>query len=632
MITSEIEKLVENDILNAGELPEEGIVAGQFVASLFYKHLNLPLNRPLNDIDIFVDQKLELATNHAFRTFRCNKRMISKQASNFKDNIRSAFFRGYSIIRSYMVENETNTVPINIIVTSPTYFIDSFDFTQYIQKNHVISNKLKKDMMEKTKDLTPEMLINNFDLNCCAVAYNIKTKTFHYTDAFLNFLTDSKLRITSAHSPHSTLLRLYKKVRELDCNPDINDELNFISIYITMFPKYTSPSLIKFKYGTRYLEQYNKEKNETIENIIEFNNNQTVSIKNNFHSIVKNEDGFETLHDIYQNMSFIKDLDQRIVSLNFLLNIYYSSIGVLEDGKDNLRYIRELTKKRENSLETDSLAFHWFLKKVDWQPFGSYNIDKIEKQLTNTLVIERDAHLIFSLIPYFEEPSDMETFSNYFIDENGNYDKVKGEFFKYHNKDIYELKDIDFNIKKYSPKMIFPFIYSICNKKQALSVDIESNFSLQTYFQNEDKEKTIFLFKIGKLVSIPFFFGKNKHAVKEGTFFFGSNGSDKQIKWKSLNFDDIFKNIYFIDGNDEETYVRTHDAKKTFKLFFIATVLLLMYFTNTESADKATRKQLFKERFQTIKDNFTSNLRNNKRVSKVYPTKLISKMREYFMI
>jgi hypothetical protein len=83
MINHDVEEKVINDIKKYIDIPEEGTIAGQFLASLFYKHLQLDLSQPLNDIDVFVSQE---SSGSPFRTFISEQTFVTKQPSLSEKN------------------------------------------------------------------------------------------------------------------------------------------------------------------------------------------------------------------------------------------------------------------------------------------------------------------------------------------------------------------------------------------------------------------------------------------------------------------------------------------------------------------------------------------------------------------
>lgn len=639
MITNDIEQKVKNEILELADLPEEGIVAGQFVASLFFKHLDLPLNRPMNDIDIFVNKKQEHYVNNSFRVFRHKNRLISQNPSKFHDHLRSAFFRGYSIVKSYMLDNKKSSIPINIITTNPTHFIKIDNFLSLVEKDHQASREKEEETRIKYADITPEMIINNFDINCCAVAYNIETETFHYTDAFCQFLSDFKLRVTSAHAPHSTLLRLTKKVKELNCNPDINDEINFFKLYKTIFSK--SYSIIRdFKYGHRFLEIYNKEKTPETDALLEFNNYSFVGLKSFQNEIINCNKGFEDLHEIYKKMEPISELHETFVRMNFMLNLYYSSIGVLKHGETNLEYIRDIIDKKENS----SLALNWMLGYVSNLPFGNYNLKDIEKEIPISIQIEDKAHLAFSLISHFESPADMEEFAKNFVDEKGNFNHVKAEYFKYQYATFKDIKDSKFNVSQYKPKKVIPFVSVITNQNEAIYCDIFNNFAMQ-YFMNRRKSDVkepvnIFYFKIGKKIKIPFFIDKKEivtGAFKSKQLGFSSPHSFyyskyEKLTWEKIKITELFKDIEYLNGNDEDEARLFEENLRKFRFLIMFFISATFYFSDYEFTDKNDRKNMLIKRIQFCINKTKKNIRRNKRIISVRPYILLNIIRKYFQI
>ena len=112
MISYKVEEKVINDIKKYIDIPEEGTIAGQFLASLFYKHLQLGLSQPLNDVDIFISQE---SSGSPFRTFVSEQTFVTKQASLSEKTPEMDNRRFYSVINSVYIPNAKSDIPINII-------------------------------------------------------------------------------------------------------------------------------------------------------------------------------------------------------------------------------------------------------------------------------------------------------------------------------------------------------------------------------------------------------------------------------------------------------------------------------------------------------------------------------------
>ena len=80
---------------------------------------------------------------------------------------------------------------------------------------------------KKTKET---VILEGFDLNCCKAGIDIKTESIVYTPEFLEFLETKQLKITSPCAPIQSTIRLYKKMKDLDCFCDIEHEMKFLTV------------------------------------------------------------------------------------------------------------------------------------------------------------------------------------------------------------------------------------------------------------------------------------------------------------------------------------------------------------------------------------------------------------------
>lgn len=235
-----IENQVYKEIKENYGIPEKGLVAGQAVASLFYKYLKLPLNSVINDIDVFQEATPELLD----KSTRPTKEQIFsntiigniKEPSNPSIEGRISFgidnSRGYVVVRSFYEEDANKKLINHVFIKN----IINIKYRKYFNFNNLDNNQI---------------IVNSFDINCCAVGFDIETGSFYYSDGFLRFLDDFKLRIQSTHTPFHSILRLYKKIKDLNCQPDIEVELDLLRI------EAFNSNLSSFIIGERFFNLYN---------------------------------------------------------------------------------------------------------------------------------------------------------------------------------------------------------------------------------------------------------------------------------------------------------------------------------------------------------------------------------------
>ena len=79
----------------------------------------------------------------------------------------------------------------------------------------------------KSKEL---VILEGFDLNCCKSGIDMTNQKIVYTQEFVEFLKTKELKITNPCAPIQTTLRLHKKMKELDCTCNIEQEMRFLTV------------------------------------------------------------------------------------------------------------------------------------------------------------------------------------------------------------------------------------------------------------------------------------------------------------------------------------------------------------------------------------------------------------------
>lgn len=177
-----------------GRLPDQGIMAGQAVASALYEVIGSPIQGRYKDLDVFraVDNvpgfgaepsKSGMGANLNRSTFIGGK----TSESSFIDQLKTGPFskNSYSILHS--AEDPDNSMINNIFLFA--------------------SNKNSIDIADT--------VIGSFDINAVQVAINPATQTVSWTQEFQDFLHDRQLKASWCGTPIHTSVRLLDKARDM---------------------------------------------------------------------------------------------------------------------------------------------------------------------------------------------------------------------------------------------------------------------------------------------------------------------------------------------------------------------------------------------------------------------------------
>ena len=189
-ILKELNKLVT--------IPDRGFLAGGAVANTLLRMKNGKGIHddnlfPINDLDIFVEADHEnIQGNTPIRT----KELVLQEGYHAGDI-------GYDDASNYRILEVLRDGLLNTIVISK--IID-------IQNN--------KDYM---------YILNGFDFNCCQVGIDLSTGNIFYTPHFAEFFKTNQLDITAMYTPGHTAIRLFKKIKELNCYCDVDKCMEILS-------------------------------------------------------------------------------------------------------------------------------------------------------------------------------------------------------------------------------------------------------------------------------------------------------------------------------------------------------------------------------------------------------------------
>lgn len=139
------------------DLPSQGFVAGQAVASLIYKELNLNISGPINDIDVFTSVDLKHAYSFKARmNTHHTKESLFINGGSFSTTITSMPSRSYRVVQSLYTDD---TKKINLIKV-------------------VFTNGVFSELD----------ILKSFDFNCCSVGFDILTEKFYFTKRKLKLI------------------------------------------------------------------------------------------------------------------------------------------------------------------------------------------------------------------------------------------------------------------------------------------------------------------------------------------------------------------------------------------------------------------------------------------------------------
>ena len=74
-----------------------------------------------------------------------------------------------------------------------------------------------------------QYILRGFDFNCCQVGRDLNNNKLYYTEEFVEFLNTKQLEITAVYTPAHTAIRLFKKMKELQCYCNIEKCMELLS-------------------------------------------------------------------------------------------------------------------------------------------------------------------------------------------------------------------------------------------------------------------------------------------------------------------------------------------------------------------------------------------------------------------
>jgi hypothetical protein len=189
-ILKELNKLVT--------IPDRGFLAGGAVANTLLRMKNGKGIHddnlfPINDLDIFIVSDHEnIQGSTPLRT----KELIIKEGYYGGDI-------GYDEASNYRILSVERDGLINTIVISQIRDLQNNGDYMYI--------------------------LNGFDFNCCQIGIDLSTGNLFYTSQFAEFFRSNQLDISAMYTPGHTAIRLFKKIKELNCYCDVEKCMEILS-------------------------------------------------------------------------------------------------------------------------------------------------------------------------------------------------------------------------------------------------------------------------------------------------------------------------------------------------------------------------------------------------------------------
>jgi len=75
-----------------------------------------------------------------------------------------------------------------------------------------------------------KLIIDGFDLNCCQAALDLENKKIVYNQNFVDFLSKKQLKVVNPNTPIQTVIRLFKKIEDLNPFCDVEHEIRFLTV------------------------------------------------------------------------------------------------------------------------------------------------------------------------------------------------------------------------------------------------------------------------------------------------------------------------------------------------------------------------------------------------------------------
>jgi len=190
-----------------GKLPSKGFIAGGAPAALLHNEAH-GTNYPINDVDIF----LPVSTRIPVADLPMPK--MDVELKTHIDIYGHIDYHDYDVRRSYRVLNSTRDGDFNYVDVALNDKYSSIE--------------------------AGEIILNGFDINACQVGVDIETSKLRYTKEFEYFFETQQLKVVRPHTPFHTAIRVVKKIDDLKCYCNLDEEMTYLSYVPLILPKYNN--------------------------------------------------------------------------------------------------------------------------------------------------------------------------------------------------------------------------------------------------------------------------------------------------------------------------------------------------------------------------------------------------------
>tara|TARA_B100000809_G_C15139006_1_gene532058 strand:+ start:3857 stop:5677 length:1821 start_codon:yes stop_codon:yes gene_type:complete len=183
-------------------LPNKGVIAGQAVAEVYYREMNLPYESRMKDLDHFTE------------------------VHHFIDNVKTAFKRT-EVDDVAIFSSSFSSEPHVDFVTKGSYSIIHCSTT-----NDINTIAVRYDVKDQFNAIN---ILNGFDLNCAAIALDMETQEVIIHPSFFEFCTTGELKLISTHTPASSLIRLINKSTQIKgVNKNLNYQIELLKLALNL--------------------------------------------------------------------------------------------------------------------------------------------------------------------------------------------------------------------------------------------------------------------------------------------------------------------------------------------------------------------------------------------------------------
>lgn len=108
------------------------------------------------------------------------------------------------------------------------------------------------------------VILQGFDLNCCKAGLDLEKEEIIYTPEFVDYLRTKQLKVVHPCAPIQTTIRIYRKMKDLNCYCDVEHEMKFLTIAIKnvnsgQMSKYIGPeTYAKYEKCKDFVDKYFK--------------------------------------------------------------------------------------------------------------------------------------------------------------------------------------------------------------------------------------------------------------------------------------------------------------------------------------------------------------------------------------